>query len=63
MSFVSDVTSKSLFYNSNYTVDLVVWSKFGNSSIYKIVVVIISVISEFDQKKLILWGVFLVQVI
>ena len=63
MSFVSDVTNKSLFCDSNYTVDLVMWSKFGNSSIYKRVVVIISVISEFDQKKLILWGVFLVQVI
>ena len=32
--YVYDVTSKILSRNSNYIVDVVMWSKFGNSSIY-----------------------------
>ena len=31
--FVNDVTSKSLSRDSNYIVDVVIWPKFGNSSI------------------------------
>ena len=31
--FVHDVTNKILERDSNYIVDVVVWSKFGNSSI------------------------------
>ena len=31
--FVYDVTNKILWQNSNYIVDLVMWPKFGNSSI------------------------------
>ena len=30
---VHDVTNKILSHNSNYIVDVVMWSKFGNSSI------------------------------
>ena len=33
MIFVYDVTSNILLRESNYIVDLVMWSKFGNSSI------------------------------
>ena len=33
MIFVNDVTSKMLFLKSNYIVHVVMWPKFGNSSI------------------------------
>ena len=31
---VHDVTNKILFHDSNYIADVVIWPKFGNSSIY-----------------------------
>ena len=45
---VHDVTNKILSRDSNYFVEVVVWSKFGNS--------------RLDQKKRFFWGVVLVQV-
>ena len=32
--FVHDVTNKSLSYDSNFIVNVVMWPKFGNSSIF-----------------------------
>ena len=42
--FVNDVSNKILSCNPNYIVDLVMWSKFGNSSISKREVVITSIL-------------------
>ena len=48
--FIHDVTSKILSRDSNYTVDDVMWPKFGNSSI-SIREVITSILWGFDQKN------------
>ena len=45
------VTNKSLSRDSNYTVDLVMWPKFGYSSISVREVIMISILQEFDQKN------------
>ena len=42
--------------------DVVVWPKFGNSSIYMRKVVITSILKGFDQKNHFFWGVILVRV-
>ena len=42
--YVHDVTHKILSRDSNYFVDVVMWSKFGNSSISMIEVIITSVL-------------------
>ena len=42
--FVYDLTNKILLPNSNYIVDLVMWPKFGNSSISIREVTIISIL-------------------
>ena len=39
-----DVTSKILLRDSNYIVDVVMWPKFGNSSIYIREVIITSIL-------------------
>ena len=41
---VHDVTSKILLRDSNYIVDVVMWPKFGNSSIYIREVIITSIL-------------------
>ena len=41
---VHDVTNKILSRNSNYIVDVVMWPKFGNSSISMSEVIIISIL-------------------
>ena len=60
--FVHDVTNKILSHDSNYVVDLVMWPKFGNSSISMREVIITSILSRFDQKSRFCWRVVLVQV-
>ena len=59
---VYDVTNKIFSRDSNDVVDVVMWPKFGNSSISRRNVIITSFLQEFDQKNHFLWGVVLVQV-
>ena len=59
---VYDVTNKILSHDSNYIMDVVMWPKFGNSSICIREVIITSNFKGFDQKNRFFWGVFLVQV-
>ena len=42
--FVHDVTNKILSRYSNYIVDVVIWPKFGNSSIFMTEVIITSIL-------------------
>ena len=49
-----DVTDKILSRDSNYIVDLVLWSKFGNSNISIRAAIITSILLRFDQKNLFL---------
>ena len=48
---VHDVTNKTLSHDSNYTVDVVMQPKFGNSSISMREVVITSTLQGFDQEN------------
>ena len=48
---VHDVTNNILSRDSNYIVDVVMWLKFGNSSLSMREVIITSVLKGFDQKK------------
>ena len=50
--YILDVTNEILSRDSNYIVDIVMWLKFGNSSISIREVIIISILSGFDQKSL-----------
>ena len=59
---VHDATNKILSRDSNYIVDVVMWSEFGNSSISMREVVIVSTLKGFDQKNRFFSGVVLVQV-
>ena len=59
---VDDVTNKILSRDSNYIVDVVMWPKFGNSSISMREVIITSILQGFDQKKRFFVGLVLVQV-
>ena len=59
---VHDVTNKILSRDSNYIVDVVMWPKFGNSSISVREVIITSILQGFDQKKHFFWGRVLVLV-
>ena len=52
-----DVTNKILSLDSNYIVDVVMWPKFGNSSISLREVIIASILKGFDQKNRFFWGV------
>ena len=54
---VYDVTSKILSYDSNYIVNVVMWPKFGNSSISTREVIIPSISQGFDQKNHLFWKV------
>ena len=58
---IHDVTNKILSRDSNYIVDVVMWQKFGNSSISMREVIIIWILQGFDQKNC-FCGVVLVQV-
>ena len=46
-----NVTNKILLRESNYIVDVVMWSKFSNSSISVREVIITSILKGFDQKN------------
>ena len=48
---VHDVTNKILSHDSNYNEDVVMWPKFGNSSIFLREIIIISTLKGFDQKS------------
>ena len=62
MTSVHDVTKKLLSGQSNYTLDVIMWPKFGNSRISMRRIIIISILQGFDQKSHIFWGAALVQV-
>ena len=55
---VQDFTNKILSCDSNYITDVVIWSKFGNYSIFLREVIITSVLEGFDQKNNFLRGAF-----
>ena len=59
--YVHDVTNKILSRDSNYIVDVVMWPKFGNSSISIREVIITSTCKDLTRKPL-FWVVALVQV-
>ena len=46
---VHDFTNKILSEESNYIVDVVMWPRFGNSSIFIREVIITTVLKGFDQ--------------
>ena len=48
---VYGVTNKVLSRDSNYIVDVMMWPKFGHSSISMREVIVTSTIKGFDQKK------------
>ena len=47
--FVNDVSNKNLLRESNYTVDVVIWPKFGNCSISMREIMITSILLGFHQ--------------
>ena len=49
ITFVLDVTNKPLPLESNYIVDVAMWTMFGNSSISLKEVIITSVLYGFDK--------------
>ena len=55
------VTNKTLSRESNYVVGVVMWPKFGISSISVREVVITSFLYGFHQEKRLFWGVLLDQ--
>ena len=59
---VHNGSKKTLSFESNNIVHVVMWPKFGNSSISMREVIITSILSGLDQKKQVFWGVVLVQV-
>ena len=59
---VHDVTNKILSRDWNYNVNVVMWPKFGNTSISVREVIITSILKEVDQKNRFFWGLALVQV-
>ena len=59
---VHDVTNKILSSDSNYIIDVVMWPKFGNSSISMREVIITSILKGSWPEKPLFWGVVLVQV-
>ena len=59
--FVYDITNKILSHDSNYIVDVIMWPKFGKSSICIREVIIASIIKIWPE-KLFFCGVVLVKV-
>ena len=62
MISVHGVTNKILSRGSNYTIDEIMWPKFGNCSVSMRKVIITSILQGFDQKIRFFWAVVLVQV-
>ena len=59
INFAPDVTNKILSRELNNIVEVVMWQKFGNSSISMREVIITSILQGFDQKNHFFWGVVL----
>ena len=59
---VRDVTSETLSADSNYTVDVVMLLKFGNSRISIREVFITSILHGFNQKNYFFWELLWVQI-
>ena len=60
---VFDVNNKFLSPDSNYIVDLVMWPKFGNSSIFmRKVIINLNFKKDLTRKTIIFWGVLLIEV-
>ena len=60
---IYDVTNKIVSRESNFIVDVVIWLKFGNSSIsMREFIKLTSILSEFDQKNLFIREVLFTQV-
>ena len=59
MTSVSDVTSDIFWHDLNYIVYVVVWPKFGNSSISIREVIITLILKTFNQ-KIFFWEVILI---
>ena len=62
MNPVCDVINEILSHDSKYIVDVVMWPKFGNSSISLKEIIITSILWGFDQNKQVFCGVLLVEV-
>ena len=62
MIFVHNVTNKILSRASNYILDVVMWQKFGNSSISMRDIMITSILTVFDQNNNFILGLVLVHV-
>ena len=62
MNYVHDVTNKILSRDSSYTVDVIMWPDFGNSSISIREVIIISIFKDLTRESVFFWGVVLVEV-
>ena len=59
--YVDDVIKKNLLPDLYYNVNVVMWPKFGNSTISVREVIITSILWGFDQKNRFFWGVVLVR--
>ena len=59
---IISVTNKFLSRDSSYIMDVIMWPKFGNSSISMRKVIITSILQGFDQKNHFIWRVLLLQV-
>ena len=62
ITYIHHVNDKILSRDLNYTIDVVMWLKFDNTSISMREVIIISILQGFDQKNCIFWEVVLVHV-
>ena len=62
MNPVCDVINEILSLDSKYIVDVVMWPKFGNSSVSLKEIIITSILWGFDQNKQVFCGVLLVEV-
>ena len=51
MNPVCDVINEILSHDSKYIVDVVMWPKFGNSSVSLKEIIITSILWGFDQNK------------
>ena len=51
-----DATNKIFSCDSNYTVDVDIWPKFGSASISMRAVIITSILQRFDQERQFIWG-------
>ena len=62
INFVHDVTNKISSHDSNHIVDMVMWTKSGNSNTSLREVMKTSILKGFHQKNRFFWRLVLVQV-